>query len=254
MTERKIDDSNVAEYQQTKEDLKPFLLIWQRNFAPRHKVGCCSELYKRFHPNSYQEFLEAYNRDGEINQNLDKVHRGRTEFEIIELAKEYKVKCEAQKNVDYPLETYIKNIYCHVIVETFDGQERERTLAKMLESSGYTVTEVYGDDDAELGADLWCEKDDEIFAVQVKPLTFFLGNSNQSLINDRIGAHKKVEKCLKKYGKKTFYVVYSQQTNTFLKKKNGKFAFRLEEFCDKQGHTNNFTVQDKFLIFKNFKE
>ena len=135
-----------------------------------------------------------------------------------------------------------------------DDPSIRKLVSYALESSGYTVTEVYGDDDAELGADLWCEKDDEIFAVQVKPLTFFLGNSNQSLINDRIGAHKKVEKCLKKYGKKTYYVVYSPQTNTFLKKENGKFAFRLEEFCDKQGHTNNFTVEDKFLIFKNFKE
>ena len=34
--------------------------IYKKNYAPRHKIGSCSFLYKTLKPASYQDFYEKY--------------------------------------------------------------------------------------------------------------------------------------------------------------------------------------------------
>lgn len=222
---------NINEYYITKQILWKYNKIWKK-FSYRKWIGDCSFLYKKFRPVSYEDFYQKYVKDGENNKVDDIRFRGRTEKEIYQIALQYRSLCDINIDIDI----YVKNIILHTIIETYNGQKIEETIQEYIESKGYNVIRCCGDEDAEYGIDLKVHNDTETFALQIKPLSFFKGNKNISLINDRISAFVKEQKCYNTFNIKTYYIVYDIiSTNQFkiLKNKN-KILFKLKHLC----HTN----------------
>lgn len=207
---------------------------WKK-FSGRSSIGDCSNLFQRLRPSSYYDFYKKYTKDGEetINSRNEFIFYGRTENEIIEVAKKYRDECG---DYSYPLEDYIKNVYMHVIVETFDGQVKEQQINQLLTNMGYTYDKPENDEDACYGIDFKVYKDNRLsFVLQIKPISFFIGTKNKSLIDDRISAFTKQEKVYSKFNVHTYYMVYSSDDDGNVKwlTENKKLCFELWRLCNK---------------------
>lgn len=224
--------NDIQEFYKTKQTLWKFNSIWKK-FSYRKWIGDCSYLYKKFKPQSYQDFYEKYIHDGTVNKNTDIRYRGRTEEEIYQIALKYR----SLSDINIDLDVYIKNIILHTIIETYNGQKIEETIEEYIKDKGYNVTRCYGDEDAEFGMDLKVFNDKQKFAIQIKPLSFFKGNKNESLINDRISAFVKEQKCYEKYHMKIYYIVYDilKDSKFKLLKNDDKILFRLAQLCYRNG-------------------
>lgn len=162
----KID---ANEFKNTKKILRKYNMIW-RQFSGREFVGDCSFLYKKLRPVSYQDFLEKYTNDGKSNNSISNKKRGRTEQEIIELAKKY----QGMANKDIPLEIYIMNVYTHVIIETYDGQRIEEYIEDSIKNNNNAIVKrCYGKYDAEYGIDMIVQVPDKKICSAGKTCVIF---------------------------------------------------------------------------------
>lgn len=207
---------------------------WKK-YAGRNHIGDCSKLFQRLRPTSYYDFYVKYTKDGEetVSNRKEMLHYGRTEEEIEELAKKYREECN---DYSYPLEDYIKNVYMHTIIETYDGQLREDQVNQMLSNLGYTYEKPKGDEDAKLGIDFKVYKDGKLsFVIQIKPKSFFMGYKNKSLLEDRMAAFKKADMVKEKLGVSTFYMIYvpDDDGNIGWCCENGKLCFDLTRLCNR---------------------
>lgn len=226
----KID---ANEFKNTKKILRKYNMIW-RQFSGREFVGDCSFLYKKLRPVSYQDFLEKYTNDGKSNNSISNKKRGRTEQEIIELAKKY----QGMANKDIPLEIYIMNVYTHVIIETYDGQRIEEYIEDSIKNNNNAIVKrCYGKYDAEYGIDMIVQVPDKKFALQVKPVSFFNGNNNESLIKDRAYAFIKEKKCFHNLNLHTYYMIYDiiNDKSCRIYMNGDKKLFKLETLCNSNG-------------------
>lgn len=126
---------------------------------------------------------------------------------------------------NYSVEECWKYVEKKVFEDTVNGFKKELQAIEIVQSLGYLTLEPLPSDDLECAIDFFVFKDSELLCtVQVKPISFFLGNSD-SLIRDRAKTLKKFEKGYKIYGVPTYFMVYDR--NNFMKF-NGKYLVCLK--------------------------
>lgn len=226
------------DFKRTNVISRKYNTTWKK-YAGRNVIGDCSKLFQRLRPTSYYDFYVKYTKDGEetFSNRKEMLYYGRTENEIEEIAKAYQKECN---DYSYPLDDYIKNVYMHTIIETYDGQVKEEQVNQILSNLGFTYEKPEGNEDAKLGIDFKVYKDGKLsFVIQIKPKSFFIGHNNQSLIEDRINAFHKEGMVKSKLGINTYYMIYVADDNGNVQwlMENGKMCFELKRLCNK---TNGF--------------
>lgn len=196
----------------------------------RTLVGDLSYLYKKYSPTSPEDFYnkyinDTYSKDGDVR------HHGRTQKQLMDIARRY-------QNISATgdeLKFFYDNLVYHYFIQTYEGHKHEQEIMEYLKSKGKECKTTNPDDDAELGLDL----EIDIAFIQVKPITFFYGNRNESLINDRLLAIEKYGKAMKKYNKPTVFAIYNKVGNQifWLKNKNGGILHKIENLIDDEGKT-----------------
>lgn len=230
------------EFETSKIKFKKYNLEWKK-FASKKYVGDCSDLYKRLKPTSYEDFYKKYIFDGEkgIAQNCSIYNRGRTEMEIIDNAKElYLTISSKYPNDEIKFNDCLNVSIGHVIYETYDGQKIEDIVEIMLSDKGYLVKKPSSEYDSKFGIDRLCYYNGILsFTVQIKPISFFHGDKNLSLIEDRKKAFNNDERIMKCFNVIPYYIVYEKVKDsvTFLYKDKNKMAFRLGELCESNGNS-----------------
>lgn len=200
--------------------------------------GCCTYLYKKYgSPETYQAFYDSYTTNNTSDYG-DK-ENGRTSMYILKEA----VKLSNKDMDRFPLKDYYDYIVKKLIVDTLKGCKKELEVKYYLEEKGFTTTEPTYYQDTKEGIDKFVWKDDKLqFIVQVKPNTFFIGNRNESLINDRRRAVEKENICKNKYNVPVVYMIYNKQTGVFETNNKGGRGFLLKNLIDNNGISNNFFV------------
>lgn len=194
--------------------------------------GSVAYLYKKYgYPESYNKFYEMYTNDHKENSK----ENGRNYEYLVAKASELR----NRDNNMYPIDIYFDFLMQKLIVDTFNGLAMESEVKKMLEESGFTCTTPTLWEDKDYAIDLKVYMDDNfICIVQVKPNTFFKGNGNDSLINDRKSAIEKEKKVTSIYNVPTFYIIYKKDSGKFIEH-NGKYCFRLHDLINNDGTTKN---------------
>lgn len=197
-----------------------------------NNVGCCTYLYKKYnYPKTYNEFYEAYIKDHSVNDKQS----GRNEYYIYKIAKEL----SNRDNHRFEISDYYSYIVKKIIVDTLEGAKKESEINEMLIKKGLTTVSPTLDEDLKLGIDLKVYKNNKLlYMVQVKPNTFFIGNNNHSLINDRINAINKEQMVMNIYHVPTIYIIYNKNSGKFIKH-NGKLSHRLLNLINTDGTTKN---------------
>lgn len=233
-----IDDTFFEECKNTRWMTRSHNMIW-KTLNQRESVGDMSYLFWKYNPKDYKDFWDKYTSDINI-LNTDLKHSGRSVSYLLDLAKTYK---ERSGNTSTPLPTYFKNIVWHIIVQTYDGLNREREFMEYIKKYGYTCDKVEGDIDAGYGIDLELKKNGNHFAyLQIKPMSFCLGNSNAALREDRKLAFSKREKVRKEFGKEVWMIIYKKDESTGEVKwhfnENGVMVNSFEHFISPEGYSN----------------
>lgn len=207
--------------------------IWRNNFAPSNRIGNCTNLYRKLKPVSVDDFYEKYIEYGAGNPDMPISQRGLSYDELYALAERYKKVSEEKTGVTaYDLSVFFYDALCHIIVETWDGQQNERDFVKFLTSLGYKCSKFDGRIDAEYGVDIKVERGDGVVsAIQIKPISFFKSNRHDVHM-DRVHLCEKYEEALKNLKFKTYYAIYVKDKETgditWVKNGNG-YRFRINE-------------------------
>ena len=206
--------------------------IWHNYFAPSTKIGNCTNLYRTLKPENCKDFFNKYIKYAEENADLPIKERGLNYEELFSLAVRYKKAVEDKTNLSYEVDTYFNDALCHIIVETWQGQQIEGDFIHFLESLGYNCSKFDGTIDATYGVDIKVTRDDgKVSAIQIKPISFFKSNRGD-VQSDRIALCEKYEEAYKKFGFKTYYAIYIKDNVTgevkWVKNGNG-FRFRINE-------------------------
>ena len=194
-------------------------------------LGCCTYLYKKYnYPETYEDFYNAYTKD---NTNFGK-ESGRNENYLLKMSKLLAIKDENR----FEIEDYYSYIIKKLIVDTLDGSKKESEVNEIIKKKGYRTESPTLIEDLKYGIDIKVyEKNKLIYMIQVKPNTFFKGNRNMSLINDRKKALVKERKTKEKYNVNTYYVIYEKKTGKFIKN-NGKLLHHLKDLINADGTIN----------------
>lgn len=228
--------------------------IWKKIAGPEY-LGLCSYMFQTFydewkkqHPNEKplcQDFANYYfshtNYSDEGSIKLpDSIHYGRTVAQLYRLAKHFKSTCN-DKTIT--IDEFYDDVVNHAIVETFNGQMREVMLKEIFEKFGYIVERLNGKWDKEFGVDsLIRDKEGKIIDyIQCKPISTFMGQKNNSLIEDRKFFYNK-EEAKKKECERLNYPYFPTRFILYDDKYPDKWccigdkkSFFLEDLCDKQG-------------------
>ena len=205
-------------------------MIYKHYIAPRKSIGACSYLYKIHKPSSDVEFFEKYLDYGWKKRDVIPVEeRGLSEEELIEKANEFMERGNKVISTPLDFETYLNALICHIITETFDGKIREEQIMEYMRNLGYECTFCTDDLDALYNIDIKVSKNGvDKFAVQVKPLSFFMG-ATKDCVADKKKACVAYEAVLKDFGLKTYYAIYDSKKQRWLYNKEGKIAFNLRD-------------------------
>lgn len=197
-----------------------------------YNFGCMTHLYKKYGcPDTYQKFYEAYIAD---TSNDHPCKKGRSE----DYLKTQAIRLQERLNDNTSSGTCYDYIIQKLIIDTFNGSQMELVAKQFLEKEGYEVIEPDYYQDTKEGIDKFIYKDGKLnFIVQVKPHTFFLGNSNEGLINDRKLAIEKAKHCVNKYGVPVVYLIYRKDTKEWVLNENGKKAHKLSNLIDANGYS-----------------
>lgn len=204
----------------------------------RNNIGDLSYLYDKYNPTSELDFYNQYVSDTTYTPDIR--HRGRSETELNKICNDYMF---YSNSTDFD-EAYNNMIY-HIIVETYRGHQKERDLMEYIRSKGYEVSKSSSEDDAKLGIDLICKKGNKKVFLQVKPISFFIGNGRWDLIQDRQLAFQKRTLAKQLYNCDTVFAIYKlngDETEWLMNDKGG-FSHRFESFLDYDGHTKGIINQ-----------
>lgn len=234
-----------------KEELRGYsqsMTIYKNFFSSGKFIGNCTNLYRLHKPTSYEDFFNKYIEYAEQNQNLPIYDRGLSYDELRMTAEFYKIRAEYNGTPVKPVENYFYDLLCHIIVETFDGQEQERQMKTYLESIGIKCSSFKGNIDAKYGVDIKMEDNNgNISALQIKPVSFFYSN-RKDVIEDRMKLCKEYEMTREDYQIKTFYSVYkrNETDNSIQWYKNGdSFCFKIKDLFDYDKNDIEHTFVDK---------
>lgn len=196
-------------------------------------LGCCTYLYKKYgYPEKYKDFYKAYTTD---NQDSGK-ENGRSEQYLLNVANILAFKDDFR----FSIEEYYSYIVKKLIVDTLDGSKKETEVNELLKRKGLRTESPTINEDLKFGIDIKVYKDDDLkYMIQVKPNTFFIGNRNQSLINDRIKALEKERKTKEQYGVNTYYIIYNKSNGQFILNKGKYLSHRLGDLINNDGTTKN---------------
>ena len=137
------------------------------------------------------------------------------------------------------INVYFDYMMQKLLVDTFNGLAKEGEVKKMLEESGFTTNTPSLDEDRKLGIDLKVFNEDGLMClIQVKPNTYFKGNRNETLINDRKSAIEKEKLATSIYNVPTFFIIYKKDDGEFIQR-NGKYCFKLNNLINEDGTTKN---------------
>ena len=230
-----FDKIDKKEFQKTNRISRKYNKQWKK-FAGRNSIGDCSNLFQRLQPTDYYDFYVKYTKDGEetVHNRETYKHYGRTEKEIEEVARNYMNECG---NTSFSFDEFVKNVYMHTIIETYDGQKKEECVNQILANLGYTYEKPQNIEDSRFGIDFKVFKENKlVFVLQIKPISFFLGNKNYSLIQDRISAFEKQMLVQNKFNVPTYYMVYKSDDdgNVSWMSENGKLCFELKHLCNQE--------------------
>lgn len=239
-------ESNKAKFN------KSFNFITKK-YLGRPRVGSCSTLYEQLRPSSYQDFMDKYLESGkesgfDRHEMKGREDKGRTMEELEIIAHAYH---DDLRRYGISYEECLDDLINHIILETFDGHDIERHLIRLLErNKGYVICGADGDLDAEMGVDIVIRNASDKHVshfMQVKPISTFMGNSNQSLKADRVNFYKKQEKLdsfMIGRGMEPLpieYIIYDRTTHMkngeklFLRNPKGGFRHLLSDLCDIDG-------------------
>lgn len=198
-----------------------------------NNFGCCTYLYKKYdYPDTYEDFYEAYIKDSSFN---DKEH-GRNEEYIYKMAYMLYLKDDERFNI----EDYYSYIIKKLIYDTLNGCKQESKVNELLKRKGLRTESPTINEDLKYGIDIKVyEKEKLLYMIQVKPNTFFIGNRNKSLINDRLKAIEKENKTKKQYGVNTYYIIYNKTDGQFILNKGKYLSHRLSDLINTDGTTKN---------------
>lgn len=194
--------------------------------------GSVAFLYKKYgYPSTYEKFYEMY-----INDHKDfSRENGRSYQYLVTKANELR---EIDNN-QCGINVYFDYMMQKLLVDTFNGLAKEGEVKKMLEESGFTTNTPSLDEDRKLGIDLKVFNEDGLMClIQVKPNTFFIGNRNETLINDRKSAIEKEKLATSIYNVPTFFIIYKKDDGEFIQR-NGKYCFKLNNLINEDGTTKN---------------
>lgn len=205
--------------------------IWKRFYAPSNIIGNCTNLYRLHKPISEEDFFNKYIQYALEHKDLPISKRGLSEEELINLANDYMQRGNAVSKKPHQFDTYLNDMICHIITETYDGKIQEINFTKFLESLGYKCDYFEGSIDGKYGLDIKVTKSDgKLSAIQIKPISFFT-STRSDVQADRINLCVKYEKTLSEQKFKTYYAIYKKDSNNnilWVKNKDG-FRFRIEE-------------------------
>lgn len=213
---------------------EPAMKVWGKEFSPSRSIGKCTFLFKTLSPDSYDDFFTKYIKYAEEHKCRPIKERGLTEEELIKCSEKYKALAEECCGDEFPVEDYLYDALCHIIVETFDGMNSERVALEYLKGLGINAEYSNYVYDSEYGIDIVVKNGyDILYGVQVKPETFLTSN-RADVKEDRELLVKKKDKALAK-GIKTYYMVYRKKFDNkilWLERSNGKFAWTFEAISE----------------------
>ena len=182
--------------------------IWH-TLNSMQNLGNCSYLYKKYGcPDSYQVFYDRYTTDTEVG-NID---NGRSQ-ECLEA-----IAMQLKEITDGSYEDCINYTYKKVILDTVDGGKYERKFNTTMTAYGLDVEEPTYYEDSRYGIDKKVYMDGRLLCfIQIKPKTFFMGNSNEWLKTERRNAIYKIERCSSMYKVPTYFVIYDKTSGDFVK-------------------------------------
>lgn len=228
--------------------------VWRNNFSPSNVIGNCTNLYRKLNPENCEDFFKKYLEYAKTHKDLPINERGLTEEELVETAKSYYEKCNP-----YGFNTFLYDMICHIIVETYNGQQMESQFIKYLERLGYSCTKFDGAVDAKYGLDIKVSNEknnnQKPFAVQIKPISFFISN-RMDVERDRIRACYKYEDAKNELDIITYYAIYNRnKTNgeiTWLKN-NAGFSFKINELFQYDKNNIEGTFK-RYTLTSNFEK
>lgn len=186
------------------------------------KMGCLTCLYRQYKPKDAQTFKQIYLSNKEYSRYYNSV--------ILNLKSDAK---------DYSYTDLANFLDYKLFEETIQGIKKEEKAQEIVKRCGFTIVEPNEKEDVKLGIDFKCYKDNILKClIQVKPHTFFLGNSNEPLKRDRIAALKKEKKAKETYNVPVVYLIYNKNRQEFIKNGN-KYGFKLQNLINNDGTTKN---------------
>lgn len=238
--------------------------IFLKKYISSACIGQCTYLFDKYNPKTADEFIISYTTD--CDDNFDTVNfrgnktKGRSYDDLRSIAHGlYKDLSDNNllKENNITFEECYDEIINHCIIETFNGKKYELFIKNVLSNNGYIVQNTNGKIDEIYGIDIIAKKNDKYRYFQIKPVTAFIGNKNQSLIEDRINFYRK-EYDWNTVGYKQYnlpkgeilYMCYDKNKKdiAFLKNKNtNRHFFRLNELCNTNGET---LIEYKNCIFE----
>lgn len=210
-------------------------VIYKNHFSYPRYIGDCTLLCRLHLPVSYEDFYQKYLNYALANSSKPIELRGLTYDELLSESHRFKELVEEQTSIVNDISVYYYGLVCHIIVETFNGKKKELQLLNYIQKTfGYECVPFDSTIDCRFGVDLKItDLEGNIYALQIKPDTFFLGNKNVSLQDDRIGMIHKRNKLRKQFGIDTIYAVYCNRNDSnnggWYMKDNGKITFKLEQ-------------------------
>ncbi len=196
--------------------------------------GCITYLYKNYGcPNTIQEFYNCYVSDmpTAMYKNC-----GRTEAFLW-----YKAKLlQTLVGDNAPFNDYFVYICKKLFYDTFYGCKKEKEIWDIYTNKGFSCESPSIDEDCKYGIDIKVYQDGALkYLFQVKPNTFFFGNRNASLINDRKSALQKEKLCNSIYHLPVYYYIYDKNTGEWLTNEKGGKGFKLKDLINNDGTSKN---------------
>jgi len=224
--------------------------IYKEECSYSRFIGNCSYLYTKLKPESYEDFYNKELSYAENNKKLKIEKRGLTYKEFYDLANKYKTLVENETDIKLELSTYFYGLVCHAIIETFNGQQKEEQIIKLLRKRGFKPHKVEGWKDARYGVDIATEGISEDFYIQIKPITFFTSKFNDT-VQDRLNCCIKRKELLDIEKIETYYAIYKLYDTTgelkWLFNNNDDLLFNNQDLFSWNGDELEVTNLSKYI-------
>ena len=211
------------EYRKYHDKYQRYSEIWKK-YAPAIYIGCCSKAFEMSHCTNYEDFYYWY------------IVHVKTPYEIINVAKLFYDDINDKSNTT--LEECMRIVILHAVIETVDGKLKEIYLSNYLIKNGFEIYSPTQNDDSLKGIDIIAVKNNIKYLIQVKPISFFLGNKKDQ-IDDRINNFEKEQKALNAYPNSNYFVsIYNSRENKWLSADGKNLALKLNHLLYQDGNLN----------------